>query len=932
MHPEITKAWGKARPEGEGAQFHLLVYHALDVTAVGATYLRHSPALLGWLKHCLGIRDDEILIRWVCFWLALHDLGKFSLSFQAQRPDIMARLQGDAPHTRGLPHVRHDSLGMWFWEEELLYRSMSEAWFGPDDESLIDGVSCWARAVTGHHGQPPLSNPTQMHLHFRPQDKAAAHAFVDAMRQQFLPPGEARGVSANGSAAFVRASQRVSWWVAGMAVLADWIGSNATVFRYHDEPTLSLEHYWDRALTLADQALTEAGVLPVAVRPRMGIDALFPMIQTPSPLQRWAADVELCAAPQMHLLEDVTGAGKTEAALMLTHRLMAIGAADGFFIGLPTMATANAMYGRMAACYGRLFDGDASLVLAHGRKDLVDGFALSVISPGREEHDPAQLDDSATSRCARWLADHNKRALLAPAGVGTIDQALLGALQSKHQCLRLLGLFRKVLIVDEVHACDAYMQRTLESLLEFHAAAGGSAILLSATLPGRMKQALLKAYARGRNQKAPQLATRPAFPLITSWTTTAEGLPAVQETPIATRPDVRRSVRVHYESDVSKVLDLIIRALDAGQCVAWIRNTVADALQARELVLPHVAAQQVTLFHARFTLGDRLDVESQVLNQLGPDSTPERRRGQLLIATQVAEQSLDIDVDLLVSDLAPVDRLIQRAGRMRRHARDSTGRRLAPGCADERGEPWLWVYGPAWTESPSKDWFKDTFPKAAYVYEDHAQLWLGARQLQSGAFTMPDDARALIESVYGDDAVLPDSLVSSSTRADGKAHAERSTAQVNSVKLDAGYERSGADWLADTAAPSRLGEESVDVVLARWQGDQLLPWRNDKLHYPWAYSTVRVPRRLIDQPLLPDSAARQVALTAARASMPGGGKWVVLLALEAREGRFVADALTLAGSRQSPRRLRWGYDARTGLVADVTPGGMSPPGATTPQE
>ena len=617
---------------------------------------------------------------------------------------------------------------------------------------------------------------------------------------------------------------------------------------------------------------------------------------------------------------------------MLTHRLMAIGAADGFFIGLPTMATANAMYGRMAACYGRLFDGDASLVLAHGRKDLVDGFALSVISPGREEHDPAQLDDSATSRCARWLADHNKRALLAPAGVGTIDQALLGALQSKHQCLRLLGLFRKVLIVDEVHACDAYMQRTLESLLEFHAAAGGSAILLSATLPGRMKQALLKAYARGRNQTAPQLATRPAFPLITSWTTTAEGLPAVQETPIATRPDVRRSVRVHYESDVSKVLDRIIRALDAGQCVAWIRNTVADALQARELALPHVAAQQVTLFHARFTLGDRLDVESQVLNQLGPDSTPERRRGQLLIATQVAEQSLDIDVDLLVSDLAPVDRLIQRAGRMRRHARDSTGRRLAPGCADERGEPWLWVYGPAWTESPSKDWFKDTFPKAAYVYEDHAQLWLGARQLQSGAFTMPDDARALIESVYGDDAVLPDSLVSSSTRADGKAHAERSTAQVNSVKLDAGYERSGADWLADTAAPSRLGEESVDVVLARWQGDQLLPWRNDKLHYPWAYSTVRVPRRLIDQPLLPDSAARQVALTAARASMPGGGKWVVLLALEAREGRFVADALTLAGSRQSPRRLRWVYDARTGLVADVTPGGMSPPGATTPQE
>src|SRR5690606_26506584 len=143
--------------------------------------------------------------------------------------------------------------------------------------------------------------------------------------------------------------------------------------------------------------------------------------------------------PQIYLMEDVTGSGKTEAALTLTHRLMAHGVADGFFIGLPTMATANAMYGRIADVYRKLFAGDASLVLAHGRKTLVEDFAASIIEPGQDEGDARQGDESATRRCLRWLADHNKRALLAPAGVGTVDQALLGALQSKHQSLRLLG-------------------------------------------------------------------------------------------------------------------------------------------------------------------------------------------------------------------------------------------------------------------------------------------------------------------------------------------------------------------------------------------------------------------------------------------------------------------------------------------------------------
>ncbi|RZA16248.1 MAG: CRISPR-associated helicase Cas3', partial [Proteobacteria bacterium] len=459
---------------------------------------------------------------------------------------------------------------------------------------------------------------------------------------------------------------------------------------------VSLANYWSTTLTLAEKALAHTGVRPVARQGEMSFADLFPKIVTPSPLQSWATSVALPEGPQIYLLEDVTGAGKTEAAVMLTHRLMAQGVADGFFIGLPTMATANAMYARIANVYQHLFAGDASLVLAHGRRTLVEEFAASIIEPGLDEADAQQGDESATRRCLRWLADHNKRALLAPAGVGTVDQVLLGALQSKHQSLRLLGLVRKVLVVDEVHACDAYMQKTLESVLEFHAHAGGSAILLSATLPRRVKAALLAAFARGCGRRAPALAHQD-YPLVSAW---SPQLQNTIETPMATRPEVCRQVCVRYEPDRATIVQTIVAALNAGQSVAWIRNTVGDVLEARAELVDAVAPAHITVFHARFALGDRLDIEAYVLDTFGPDSTSAQRAGRVLIATQVAEQSLDIDVDLLVSDLAPIDRLIQRAGRLRRHVRDAQGDRLHDlGAADQRGTPCMWVLGPPWNDA-----------------------------------------------------------------------------------------------------------------------------------------------------------------------------------------------------------------------------------------
>ena len=917
--------WGKARPSDVGPDMHLLAYHALDVAAVGDVYLQRSPALLAWLAQQLGQTDLDATRAWVVFWLSLHDLGKFSISFQGQRADLVERLQGVAPVSLGAAGVRHDSLGMVFWSAHVQPQAQREAWFS-DNPEYAEGLDFWARAVTGHHGQPPLEHVSHLGRHFNPKDVDAALDFAGAMRTLLLPRQAAGVATALDANAFELVSRELSWWLAGLAVLADWIGSNAEIFKYRGTPDLALQDYWQQALGLATLALEQSEVLPSERQPERAFQQLFPSIQTPSPLQTWAASVALAPGPQIHLLEDVTGAGKTEAALMLAHRLMAQGCADGFFIGLPTMATANAMYERVAQVYGQLFPSVPSLVLAHGRKTLVESFATSVVRPGHDENDVCQLDESATRRCSRWLADHNKRALLAPAGVGTIDQALLGALCSKHQSLRLLGLWRKVLVVDEVHACDAYMQKTLEKLLEFHACAGGSAILLSATLTQQMKSSLLQAYGQGLGYRGRALGAM-AYPLVTTWA--PHSALVATEVPLATRPEVRRTVQVHYASDPAAVLEHITAALAAGQCVAWIRNTVGDALAAYDDMALRIPVEHILLFHARFALGDRLDREDAVLDAFGTHSGPQQRAGRLLIATQVAEQSLDIDADLVVTDLAPVDRLLQRAGRLRRHVRDAQGQRLmAPGAQDERGPACLWVLGPVWTPTPSASWFREAFPKSTKVYPHHGQLWLTARALQAGAFTMPDDARALIEGVFGPDAEVPESLERNAQQAEGAAFAEASQAHMLSAKRQSGYCRAqrGLDWEAETVAPSRLGEETVDVLLARWDGNVLQPWCIDKApRHAWAYSTVRVARRLIGQAAEESVLERVLARKNLSEQLPGGGKWVVVLGLDSREGLFEGTALAgKAGQAQDP--VIWIYDSRRGLRREDAPG-SKPPGA-----
>ncbi|MGZ8907970.1 MAG: CRISPR-associated helicase Cas3', partial [Methylobacter sp.] len=404
---------------------------------------------------------------------------------------------------------------------------------------------------------------------------------------------------------------------------------------------------------------------------------------------------------------------------------------------------------------------------------------------------------------------------------------------------------RKVLLVDEVHAYDSYMQKLLDALLEAHARQGGSVILLSATLPQTMRETRVNAFHKGLGATAPTLDYPTPYPLATH-------TPATKvEQQIDTRETVKRTVNIQRLDSEAQVMAQIRLAIAAGQCVCWIRNTVKAARQSYKNLLDEgIASEQLRLFHSRFAMIDRQVVENRTLELFGRDSTHEHRKGQVLIATQVVEQSLDLDFDVMITDLAPIDLIIQRAGRLRRHIRDIEGNRLKHGARDQRGVPVLYFYSPAPGLDADADWLKPEHAGTQAVYPHIGQLWLTAKQLvDRGQFAMPDDARDLIEGVYAGEAEdsLSEPLQDASKAAIGKAIGYREIGKMNALDLAKGYTRKSAEksggWDEETRTPTRLTEEeTVSVALAILENGQLKPYAKAE-RYAWALSTVKLPER-----------------------------------------------------------------------------------------
>lgn len=834
--PGQYRYWGKASPEAH-EPFHLLVYHSLDVAVCGHHLIRLPQFSLKSLADELGWTHEQVDSLFV-FFLALHDLGKFSRTFQALVPDLSPELV--APVSGKHYSQRHDTLGWLLWQE-LAEDFPGETLPAPDHELW----AIWMRSAAGHHGRPPLESAGGGLIelicgdYFVSEDRLAARDFVAELAQWMLPAGLPAPLRTS-----LKTIRRHSWRLAGLAVLADWLGSNQTFFPYCSKPIADLRHYWERRLPLAESALHQAGLQCQPVRHWQQPCALFDYLQEPTPLQCHAATVALEAGPQLFLLEDVTGAGKTEAALILTQRLMQAGLAQGLYFALPSMATANQMYQRVGLAYRRFYDGDAqpSLVLAHGARNLVEGFRQSIVQADEPlvDRNYSPQEPTASAHCNAWLADSGKKALLAEVGVGTLDQALLAVLPVRHQSLRLLGLAGKVLLVDEVHGYDPYLLTLLKRLLTAHARQGGSVVLLSATLPLSVRQDLLAAYRFGLGVED-EVVDDPRYPLAVQ---AGRKLSVVA---CATRPQVERHVGVRSLHDESAVMELLVEQARAGRCVCWIRNTVDDARRAYQMLGELLPAERLTLFHSRYAMGHRLDIEDSVLQRFGKHSTADLRAGRVLIGTQVLQESLDFDVDVMVSDLAPIDLLIQRAGRLQRHTRSATGDPAEDG-AEQRPAPVLHLLTPEPAAEPAANWYSSLFPKACFVYPDAGQLWLGARALSAaGCLASPGEAgqpgavRELIEAVYGEATEeIPESLQQATRDQLGKVLAMESQGEFNALRLDQGYcADSSGRWFEEHRVPTRLGDESLTLYLARQAGDELQPLCGTGA-LSWEQSAVRI--------------------------------------------------------------------------------------------
>ncbi|MEW7987769.1 MAG: CRISPR-associated helicase Cas3' [Candidatus Thiodiazotropha sp.] len=813
--------WGKA---GEEATYHLLPYHCLDVAAVGWVLMHPKQPFCRRLARAL--KTDPIWLRhWFVFCLMLHDIGKFARAFQNLVPDLSPDL---VPYRGRCAYLlRHDSLGYLLWKNRL-------AKLMGDGRRL--SIAPWMEVVHGHHGQPPLGTSKGFVSHFLEEDLSAADAYLHAVTAWWQPNAEPP------ESIDKQRLRTASWQLAGLAILADWLGSNQSIFHYCNEP-MALADYWERiALESAPLALDLARWGHADIAPFNDIRQQFLFIQQPTPLQKYAAGQSLLTGPQLFILEDITGAGKTEAAMVLAHRLMAAGQARGLYVALPTMATANAMYGRLAKSYRALFGNAAapSLVLAHGASKLSDDFVETIAFAQQNPDQNYQSDDvSATAYCNSWLADNRKKALLADVGVGTVDQALLGVLPARHQSLRLLGLADKVLLVDEVHAYDPYMRTLLITLLEMHARQGGSAILLSATLPQVFRKELASSFAKGLGSDT-QAPKQNDYPLVTHLSASA-----MQEQAIDASPELYRRIEVVRLDTETAAYETIQQSAAQGQAVCWIRNTVGDAWAA----YAHLAAQswcddnKLTLFHSRFAMLDRQHIETDVLSRFGKASNSKQRAGQILIATQVVEQSLDLDFDVMISDLAPVDLLIQRTGRLHRHRRDVNGNITDQG-ADQRPPPRLRLLAPDPENVADEQWLEGFLPGTQAVYQNVGQLWLSLKVLlKHSGFRMPEDARRLIEGVYNEEAegLIPEALQELTWQAQGTGHSQEGMGKFNCLKLDKGYTRMSGDWDEEVHIPTRIGDESITVALATVADDELQPYADTDQH-AWVLSQITLPK------------------------------------------------------------------------------------------
>ncbi len=734
MDFDAATFWGKTSRKAGG--YHPLICHMLDVAAVAELSWSGviPPDVRARIVAALGLTEDAAG-RWIAFWAGLHDIGKASPAFQKRAPELsrgsglqFSENDQDRPHGFISAHVLREVL--------------------PD----CSASALLAQIAGGHHGVFPRSAELRMG-----RDTLGNDGWKEARQALLKEFADTLGFSLNqvGQSRSEIVDPAIVPILAGLISVVDWIGSDPALFPCAAEcgtPVgIGVADYWTHAQDQAQKALEKLGWLPaVTFAYETRFDVVFPGFTANAIQDTVIGIVSGQTAPYMMIVEAPMGRGKTEAALFAADMAMCRGFARGMYIAMPTQATGNAMFKRVLDDYlkKRGHRGKLNLQLVHGDALLAQ---IADVKEGEiPEFKPEDIGDKSDLDAQSWFTTR-KRPLLAPFGVGTIDQGLMSVLQTKHWFVRLLGLAGKVVIFDEVHAYDAYMSTILERLLRWLAEVDCTVILLSATLPEARRKALARAYSGrddGEYKRYPRitLAKPRHYP-----DTKGDDPPTCTEIPMEEpcRVDLRFAT-----TDLPTLTETLQQRLENGGCAAVICNTVDRSIEVYKHLRNNLKDTECLLFHARTLQMWRREREQEVLRKFGkgekqadlPSANAHRPRRAVLVATQVIEQSLDLDFDLMVSEMAPIDLLLQRCGRLHRHPRErpmglETPQFIVLCDAEAAGPP------------------PESFGKSIeYVYDRYILLrtWLALHQREKPQeIVLPTEIEALVEAVYGTESAVP---------------------------------------------------------------------------------------------------------------------------------------------------------------------------------
>lgn len=776
----------------------------LDVAACVDTILAREPeSTRKRMAEIFGLPWEDAR-SWILLIIACHDLGKACPGFQCKWANLSDLL---------LPKVTDDKINHAYVSQVALTEFLLE-WDWPEELAIkvADAVGC-------HHGERASEHDKDKAEHkiyvgrgeypeaVRKQWNEARKELFKALMEVFGPSSAPQKQDMSGPDFML---------LSGLASFADWIGSNDTWFPFGVmEDCNDLPGWSEKRKVCAEKAIDAIGWnprTPLSLE-QQTFEQVF-VFGEQRPLQRAVAEAlpEL-QGPSVLLVEAPMGEGKTEAAFYAHMEMQRRFGHRGLYVALPTKATGNAMFKRLLKFIrAQKPDRQIDLQLVHGASLLNDTYQNLRFNDIR---DP---DKDGEIRAGEWFTN-KKRALLSEYGVGTVDQAIVPILPVKHNFVRLWGLANRVVVFDEIHAYDAYTGTLLIQLIHWLLELGSSVVLLSATLPPRFRRQLaaaIHAHMPDSDEPYPRLSI------------------------FSTHQQVRQ---VHFEADANRrhtlqlsgippELSAAKAALDEHLANGGMGLALVNTVQrAQELYRQfpegetiyrdgeHVGKRlddgsEVYLFHARFPADRRQQREDQALAMFGEQG--DRSGRKILIATQVVEQSLDLDFDLIVTDLAPIDLLLQRAGRLWRHKRDY---RPLP-------EPLLIVAGLAGDEPPS---FGKPLWWGGELYRDDLLLatWVLLRKGGRTTITLPDEIDALVEMVYEEKVIVPESLLARVDKAlpqgEGADICKRSQANQAIIGLPDDdswndpsrfilYDEDASGVHRTLMAQTRLGKDSVIAI------------------------------------------------------------------------------------------------------------------------